>query len=118
MSIKEMKMTKKLLYTFLFMGLLMSVTSLSVMAQGGDIVTPAGEFPVVKDKITIKVLVSNGEQISDFNDNAYTKWLEDKTGIDLQIDVVNSSDAQTKLNLVLASGDLPDLLLGFNPSTS
>src|SRR3982751_6282799 len=110
-------MTKKLLYTFLFMGLLMSVMSVSVYAQGTDIATPAGQFPIVNEPVTLKILVSNGEQVSDFNKNAYTQWLEEKTGVDLKIDVVNSTDAQTKLNLVLASGDLPDILLGF-PATS
>ncbi len=109
-------MTKKLLYSILFMGLLLPILSFPVHAQG-DIATPAGQFPIVTEPTVLKILVSNGEQISDFNDNAYTKWLEEKTGVDLQIEVVNSTDAQTKLNLVLASGDLPDILLGF-PATS
>ena len=103
-------MNRKLLYTIIVAGILL--LSFSVQAQG-DIVTPAGEFPIVTEPVTLKILLSNGEQVSDFNDNAFTQWLEEKTGVDLQIDVVNSTDAQTKLNLVLASGDLPDILLGF-----
>jgi putative aldouronate transport system substrate-binding protein len=94
--------------------------SVSVHAQGSDIATPAGQFPIVTQPTVIKILLNAGDaKVKDFNTNAYTKWLEDKTGIDLQIDVVTGStaDAQTKLNLVLASGDLPDLLLGF-PVTS
>jgi putative aldouronate transport system substrate-binding protein len=106
-------MTKKLFRSALITALLVTVFSL-VSAQ--DIVTPAGEFPIVTEPITLKVLISNGEQISDFNENAFTQWLEETSGIDLEIEVVNSSDAQTKLNLVLASGDLPDVLLGF-PAT-
>src|SRR3954468_6752763 len=107
-----MKMTKKLLYTILFMGLLMSIMSVSVYAQGTDIATPAGQFPIVTEPTVIKILLNAGDaHVKDFNTNAYTKWLEEKTGLDLQIDTVigSTADAQTKLNLVLASGDLPDL---------
>src|SRR5258708_187266 len=111
-------MTKKLIRTLIVFVLLVPVLTFSAHAQGGDIATPAGQFPIVKQPITLKVLVSNGEQISDFTNNDYTKWLEQKTGVKLQIDVVNSTDAQAKLNLVLASGDLPDILLGFQPSAS
>ncbi len=111
-------MAKNLLRILLLV-LVMFMPILSFPAQAqGDIATPAGQFPIVKEPITFKVLVSNGEQVSDFNKNAYTQWLEEKTGVNLEIDVVNTTDAQAKLNLVLASGDLPDILLGFSPSTS
>ena len=103
-------MNRKLLFILLLAGLF--ALSVPVQAQDG-IVTPAGEFPIVTEPTVLRILLSNGEQVSDFNDNAFTQWLEETTGLDLQIEVVNSSDAQTKLNLVLASGDLPDVLLGF-----
>lgn len=78
-------------------------------------VTPAGEFPIVKEKITLKVLIAATNGVSDYEDNEYTKWLEEKTGIDLVFDVApNSSDeAKQKLNLVLASGQLPDVIINF-----
>jgi putative aldouronate transport system substrate-binding protein len=103
-------MNRKLLYTILMIGML--TLGFSVQAQGG-IATPAGEFPIVTEPTVLRILLSNGEQVADFNENSFTQWLEEKTGLDLQIEVVNSTDAQTKLNLVLASGDLPDILLGF-----
>ena len=56
--------------------------------------------------------------ISDYNPNAYTQWLEETTGVDLEIETVAMPDRVTKLNLVLANGDLPDILLGFDPSSS
>lgn len=103
-------MNRKLLFILLLAGLF--VLSVPVYAQDG-IATAAGEFPIVTEPTTLRILLSNGEQVSDFNENAFTQWLEEKSGLDLQIEVVNSTDAQTKLNLVLASGDLPDILLGF-----
>ncbi|MBZ0303014.1 MAG: extracellular solute-binding protein [Anaerolineae bacterium] len=106
------------IYTILLLGLL--VFSFSVQAQGdGDIATPAGEFPIVTEPTVLKILLSSGDaHVADFNNNNYTQWLEEKTGVDLQIEVVIGADAQTKLNLALASGDLPDILLGFPVTAS
>ncbi len=111
-------MNRKLLYTILLLGII--ALSFSAQAQG-DIATPAGQFPIVTEPTVIKILLNAGDaHVADYNTNAYTQWLEEKTGLDLQIDVVigSATDAQTKLNLSLASGDLPDILLGFNPSSS
>ncbi len=103
-------MNRKLLYTILLLGML--VLSVSAQAQG-DIATPAGQFPIVTEPTVVKILLNAGDaRVADYNTNAYTQWLEEKTGLDLQIEVVIGSDAQTKLNLALASGDLPDILLG------
>ena len=109
-------MNRKFLYTISVLGLLIPFLTFSVQAQGTDIVSPAGEFPIVSEPITIKILIATGEAVSDFNDNAYTQWLEEKSGLDLEIEVVAATDAQTKLNIVLASGDLPDVLMGFTPT--
>jgi ABC-type glycerol-3-phosphate transport system substrate-binding protein len=103
-------MNKKLLYTIIVLGIL--ALSFSAQAQGG-IATPAGQFPIVTEPTVITILLDTVDPgVSDYNTNAYTQWLEQKTGLDLQIDVVTAVDAQTKLNLALASGDLPDILLG------
>jgi putative aldouronate transport system substrate-binding protein len=103
-------MNRRLLFSVLVALLL--ILGIAVQAQD-DIVTPAGEFPIVTQPTTLRILLSSGANVADYNTNDYTQWLEEKTGVDLQIEVVTSSDAQTKLNLALASGDLPDILLGF-----
>jgi putative aldouronate transport system substrate-binding protein len=109
-------MNRKFLYTLSVLGLLIPFLTFSVRAQSTDIVSPAGEFPIVTEPVTIKILIATSEAISDFNDNAFTQWMEEKTGLDLEIEMVASTDAQTKLNVVLASGDLPDVLMGFGPT--
>lgn len=78
-------------------------------------VTPAGEFPIVKEKITLKVLLSQTNGVSDYVDNEYTKWLEEKTNIHLEFDIapMNADEFKQKLNLVLASGQLPDVIINF-----
>ncbi|MBI4926470.1 MAG: extracellular solute-binding protein [Anaerolineae bacterium] len=79
-------------------------------------VTPAGTFPVVNEKTTLKVLIAASNGVSDYEENDYTKWLEEKTGLDLVFDVApnNADEARQKLNLVLASGELPDVIINFN----
>lgn len=83
-------------------------------AASGD-VAPAGTFPIVKDKITMKVLLVQTTGVSDYVDNEFTKWLEAKTNIHLEFDIAPMDQAgnREKLNLVLASGKLPDIIMNF-----
>ena len=110
-------MKKNQHYIVLIIVILMMSVGFSLQAQD-DIVTPAGEFPIVTEPVTLKILLAFDEEVTDFNTNAYTLWLEETTGIDLEIETVAFTDRQVKLNLVLASGDLPDVLLNFGASSS
>ena len=78
-------------------------------------VAPAGTFPIVKDKITLTVLLVQTNGVSDYVDNEFTKWLEEKTNIHLEFDIAPMAQAENrqKLNLVLASGKLPDIIMNF-----
>ncbi len=78
-------------------------------------VSPAGEFPIVKDKITLKVLLVQTTGVSDYVDNEFTKWLEEKTNIHLEFDIAPMAreENRQKLNLVLAGGELPDIIMNF-----
>jgi putative aldouronate transport system substrate-binding protein len=79
-------------------------------------VNPAGEFPIVKQQITLKILIRSGSLVKSYSDNEFTRWLQNKTNIKLEFDVAPSDVAQSnqKWNLVLASGDLPDVIDNFN----
>jgi len=81
---------------------------------GGVAVTPADQFPIVKDKINMKVFMCPNTAVSDYVNNEYTKWLEAKTNIKLEMDLPPVADAQNKLNLMLASDDLPEVIIGCN----
>lgn len=83
-------------------------------APEGTVLSEVGELPIVKEGdnvITIGVMQSSN--CTDYDDNYYTKWVEEQTGVDLEF-VYFSSDtdeATTQLNLMIASGDkLPDIL--------
>jgi len=52
--------------------------------------------------------------IKDYTNNEFTKWLEAKTNIKLDFDIPPMAEAQQKLNLMLASDDLPEVIIGCN----
>lgn len=90
-----------------------TATDSASVAKEKPVVNPAGVFPIVEDKITLTVLVPQNAQVEDFSTNEFTKWLEDKTNIAIEWEVVPSQGAQEALNLRLASGDLPDIIMNF-----
>lgn len=46
--------------------------------------------------------------------NAFTRWYEDRTNVHIEWVVVEDEAALRQLNLQLASGDYPDIIMGFN----
>ncbi len=78
-------------------------------------VTAAGELPIVKEPITLNVGIPGTSKITDLNTNAFTKYLTEKTGINLTFYEFPSSGGTEKLNVMLASGsELPEVLSGFS----
>ena len=67
---------------------------------------------------TFKVVVQQDAQvIGDWNTNEFTQWFAERTGVDVEFQAVlttGSSGATdlTKINALLAAGDLPDAFLG------
>jgi len=73
---------------------------------------------------TFRIVVpQNAEVIGDWNKNAFTKWLEARTGVKVEFDAIltNNPDGSqdlTKVNAMLASGDLPDAFLAIPFTTN
>ncbi|WP_135547564.1 extracellular solute-binding protein [Paenibacillus cymbidii] len=83
-----------------------------------SIVTPAGTLPITKEKTTLKVLVQGRPNI-DFPTSSATKWMEEQTNVHIEWQVApDGPEAQTKLNVVLASGDYPDVIMNFNVTST
>lgn len=79
--------------------------------SAGANINPKGEFPIAKEKVTLRMAIQGNAQVTDFTDNDFTKWLEEKTNIKLEIEVLPAKDIETKLNLMFAAGkDLPDII--------
>lgn len=70
-------------------------------------------FPIVKDKITLKVMLNirDVDSLMPPNDMPTIQKLEEKTGIHIEWEVIKAADWNTKLNLMFASGEYPDIIL-------
>ncbi|MEW4368290.1 ABC transporter substrate-binding protein [Paenibacillus kandeliae] len=79
-------------------------------------VSAAGELPITQEKTTIRIMTTSNSYVEDFATNDFTKYLEDQTNIHIEWELVPASSAVEKLNVVLASGDLPDVIMGMNVS--
>lgn len=78
-------------------------------------VTEAGALPVVKEKVTLTFGVPGTSKVQDYKTNEFTKYIEEKTGVELKFYEFPSSGGMEKLNVMLASGsELPDVICGFN----
>lgn len=71
-----------------------------------------GTFPIVKDKITLTVFALQDINIEDMETNLFTKEYEEKTNIHINWEMVPKQGLQEKRNLILASGDYPDIMFG------
>ena len=89
--------------------------SSSVATDNGEVsfdengVSPAGQFPIVEEPITISVMVPTQQSVEDLSTNDFTAWYEDLTNIHVEWNVVPSENASEKLNISLSSGDMPDI---------
>ncbi len=92
---------------------------LPLMAQAQEMVSGPGEFPIVEEPITLNILMLGHAIVEDFSTNTFTNWYSERTGINLNFDIAPPNEWQEVLNLTIASGDLPDIIVGFNvdPST-
>ena len=77
----------------------------------------AGKLPLVDEPTTIRIGIPQRENVPDYDENAYTKWLEEVTGVNLEFVFfsVDETEQVTQLNLMISSGKekLPDILWGF-----
>ena len=65
---------------------------------------------------TLKVGIPQSSTVEDYDDNAFTKYLEETTGIDIEFEYFSGSPGEYKQQLALTCGaknELPDVLLGF-----
>ena len=73
--------------------------------------TSAGTFPIVKEKVTISAFAATRPAADDFENNEFTKWLEEQTNVHIDWYVANEQDTKQKLSLMMSGGDYPDILL-------
>lgn len=70
-------------------------------------------FPIVNEPITLKVMqgIRDVDSLTDPSEMPAIQRLEEQTGIHLEWEVVKATDWPTKLNLMFASGEYPDVII-------
>lgn len=80
-----------------------------------------GTYPIVSEPQTITVIGTYDSRNNSGTpeDAGFTLYLEELTGIHLDwLEMIEHLDAVQKWNLILASGDLPELAMPFSPLTA
>lgn len=73
----------------------------------------ANAAPEVEEKTNeMSFLTLETVYIEDYNTNEFTKLMEERTGIHISWETIPEQAEKEKLNLVLASGDYPDVFFG------
>lgn len=80
-----------------------------------------GAVAVAEDKPTLKVALTTSSFVTDYEDNYFTNYLEEKLGIEIEFYMlpVDSADTRTKIALMATGGeDMPDVFVVDNHLTS
>lgn len=69
--------------------------------------------PITTEKVSFSIVVPQDLQVGNWAKNPFTRWLEQRTGIRIEFrQVAAGDDMMTKINAMIAAGDLPDAFLG------
>lgn len=68
-------------------------------------------FPIVDDSISLTMFGADNSLQDDWEDMSLFKYMEDKTNIKFDFDTTATSDIDDKRNLILSSGDYPDVIM-------
>jgi putative aldouronate transport system substrate-binding protein len=82
----------------------------------GPVTSP--KEPISAEKVTLRVVITQSADVGDWTDNAFTKWYEERTNVHIEWLVVPGDDALTKVNAMIAAGDIPDIFMNidFSPA--
>ncbi|SDS46598.1 carbohydrate ABC transporter substrate-binding protein, CUT1 family [Paenibacillaceae bacterium GAS479] len=79
-----------------------------------DLFSPVGSFPIVKEPMTIKMFAPQLPSIENMETNSFTTMLQEKTNIKIAWDLVPNNALEDRKQLMLASGDYPEVILQGN----
>ncbi len=109
------KMLITIIVAVLLSGALYAAGSDETEAAAVDAVTvhPSG-FPIVNQPVTINILTKQLPYMTDMKSNEFIAWYEEKTNVHVDLETVPRQGAKEKRNLILASGDLPEVFLAMD----
>lgn len=79
-----------------------------------DLFNPVGQYPIVKEQMKLKMFAPQFASIENMETNLFTKWAEEKTNIKIEWDLVPDNALNDRKQLMLASGDYPEVILHGN----
>jgi putative aldouronate transport system substrate-binding protein len=113
-----MKNGKKVVFLFI---IIMALVFVNLSAQGSNEkskkaeaveVTPVGTYPVVSEPVSLTLLTMQPVYIENFNTNKFANYWSEKTGVTINWETIPRDAIKEKLNIILASGDYPDVFFG------
>lgn len=114
-------MKKRVLAALISAAMVMGIVSgcgNSADTTSGDQVASAetetsGEATKGDEDLTLKIMlgIRDVDSLIDVSEMPAVQRLEEQTGINIEWEVVKGSDWETKLNLMFASGDYPDIII-------
>jgi putative aldouronate transport system substrate-binding protein len=84
--------------------------------QDDAAVAPPGSFPIVRQKVELTAIAPTIGFIKDWKTNASYLWRERLTNVRVDFIETTRTEARTKLGVMLASGDYPDIIFGMSGS--
>lgn len=87
----------------------------SIQAEASESFNKEG-YPIVNEPLTLNVMfaIRDVDSMIEPNDMKVVQDLEAKTGIHIEWEMIKGTDWETKLNLMFASGEYPDIILSPN----
>ena len=79
---------------------------------GGVQYSAPGVLPIVPKlgDVTLSMLVTQHPALIDWSTNSFIKWMEEQTNVKIEFQTVPLDGNEEKIGLLLAAGDLPDVL--------
>lgn len=69
------------------------------------------QFPLTENKKSLTIFAGIRPFVKDYDNNTFTKWYEEITNVDTIWDAVQENIIDEKRNIMLATGDYPDVLM-------
>lgn len=103
-----MKYASKVFSVLLALALLLSATALAELPAS----LHPGEAPLVTEPVTLKIACLCKEETTEPENSWVYAYIEQVLGIDIELEFFYPSTRNESISLMMASGDLPDMIIG------
>lgn len=113
---------RKTVAAVLSAGLVLSVVATACSSKQKEDATAPSSGGNKEQRVKLSMIQTNaGITIPDgtnLNDNPWINIVREKANVDLDVEIPPYTDFATKFNLLLASGNLPDIVQGYDPNAA